>query len=107
MTTVMVLQPTKEEKKMAGAYGGQAIGSIRRPGVKYEKDRLRDGKKFRVNTDDQGQMIAQLTNLVKSGSKVDALNPSIGSGSKRNSVAGNDVHPRMQSLMAGAESEGS
>ena len=50
MTTVEVLQPTGREKNMAGAYGGQAIGQIRRPGVKYEKERLVGKKVFRVNT---------------------------------------------------------
>lgn len=47
---VMVLQPTERDKNLAGAYGGQAIGSIRRPGVKYDKERLKDGLKFRVSS---------------------------------------------------------
>ena len=38
--TIELLQPTGREKSMAGAYGGQAIGSIRRPGIKYDEDRL-------------------------------------------------------------------
>jgi hypothetical protein len=46
----MLLQPTEREKNLAGAYGGQAIGSIRRPGVKYDKERLKDGLKFRVSS---------------------------------------------------------
>lgn len=45
-----MLAPTKREVNMAGAYGGQAVGSVRRPGIKYEKDRLKDAKQFRVNT---------------------------------------------------------
>ena len=47
-TTIEFLQPTDREKSMANAYGGQAMGSIRRPGIKYEEDRLRGSKKFRV-----------------------------------------------------------
>jgi len=35
---------------MAGAYGGAARGTVRRPGIKYEKDRLENSKKFRVST---------------------------------------------------------
>jgi len=46
---------------MAGAYGGQAVGSIRRPGIKYEKDRLKDSKKFRVNTAEEPKLRAKLT----------------------------------------------
>lgn len=36
LATVEFLQPTDREKNMAGAYGGQAIGSIRRQGIKYD-----------------------------------------------------------------------
>jgi hypothetical protein len=43
---------------MAGAYGGQAIGSIRRPGIKYEKERLEGSKKFRVSTADEPKVRA-------------------------------------------------
>lgn len=39
-TTVDILRPTSREKQTAGAYGGQAAGSIKRAGVKYDKDRL-------------------------------------------------------------------
>jgi len=46
LTTIEFLQPTTREKSMAGAYGGQAVGSIRRPGIKYEKERLEGSKKF-------------------------------------------------------------
>jgi hypothetical protein len=45
---------------MAGAYGGQAIGSIRRPGIKYDEDRLQGSKKFRVATADEPKVRAQL-----------------------------------------------
>jgi len=44
MTTVEVLPPTQRERSMADAYGGQAVGSVRRPGVKYDKDRLKESK---------------------------------------------------------------
>ncbi len=46
----MVLQPTEREKNMAGAYGGEAVGSIKRPGVKYDKERLKDALQFRVSS---------------------------------------------------------
>ena len=68
VTTVEVLQPTGRDKSMAGAYGGQAVGSVRRPGVKYEKDRLKGAKTFRVNTAEEPQLRAKLTQLVKSAS---------------------------------------
>lgn len=71
LTTVTVLKPTKREKSMAGAYGGQAMGQIKRPGVKYEKDRLKDSKKFRVNADEEPALRAHLSNLIQSGSKLD------------------------------------
>lgn len=56
---------------MAGAYGGQAIGQIKRPGVKYERDRLKDSKKFRVNAEEEPAFRAHLSSLVQSGSKLD------------------------------------
>lgn len=34
------LMPTNKEINMADAYGGQAKGQFRRPGVKYDKERL-------------------------------------------------------------------
>lgn len=49
---VGILQPTNREKQVAGAYGGPAIGSILRPGVKYEDERLEGSKFFRVATAD-------------------------------------------------------
>jgi len=33
LTTIELLEPTKREKNMAGAYGGHAKGELRRPGV--------------------------------------------------------------------------
>ena len=47
---VMVLQPTEREKNLAGAYGGQAVGSIKRPGIKYNKERLKDAVQVRVSS---------------------------------------------------------
>lgn len=58
MATVEFLQPTGREKNMAGAYGGQAIGSIRRPGIKYDEERLKGSKKFRVSTADEQKVRA-------------------------------------------------
>ena len=40
MQTLELLEPKEREKDMAGAYGGDAKPEIRRPRVKYEKDRL-------------------------------------------------------------------
>ena len=34
------LMPTSREVSMADAYGGAAKGQFRRPGVKYDKERL-------------------------------------------------------------------
>ena len=58
---------------MAGAYGGQAVGSIRRPGVKYEKDRLKDSKTFRVNTAEEPKLRSKLQQLVKSTDGQEAI----------------------------------
>jgi hypothetical protein len=58
LSTIEFLQPTGREKNMAGAYGGQAIGSIRRAGIKYEPDRLEGSKKFRVTTADEPKVRA-------------------------------------------------
>jgi len=60
LTTIELLEPTMREKNMAGAYGGQAKGELRRQGVKYEKERLAGSKKFRVATADEPKVRAQL-----------------------------------------------
>merc|ERR1711990_817741 len=65
LQTIEFLEPTNREKNMAGAYGGMARGEIRRPGIKYEKDRLENSKKFRVSTADEPKVRAQLTELAK------------------------------------------
>ncbi len=52
---------------MAGAYGGIARGEIRRPGIKYDKERLANSKKFRVATADEPRVRAQLAQLVNTG----------------------------------------
>jgi hypothetical protein len=57
----MVLKPSSREKEMAGAYGGQALGSIKRPGIKYEKERLKDSMKFRVSAEEEPQFRANLS----------------------------------------------
>lgn len=69
------MQPTGREKDMAGAYGGNAIGSIRRPGIKYADERLEGSRKFRVSTAEEQKVRAQLTNLVKSQSKLQGVPP--------------------------------
>jgi len=60
---------------MAGAYGGAARGQIRRPGIKYDKDRLNNAKKFRVNTAEEPKVRATLERLAKS---VSGFNPATG-----------------------------
>lgn len=65
MQTIEFLEPTNREKNMAGAYGGMARGEIRRPGIKYEKNRLDNSKKFRVSTADEPKVRAQLNELAK------------------------------------------
>ena len=67
VATIEFLEPTKREKNMAGAYGGMAMGEIRRPGIKYDRDRLANSKKFRVATADEPKVRAQLAELVGSG----------------------------------------
>lgn len=51
---------------MADAYGGQAKGHLRRPGIKYQDDRLRNAKKFVVNEDEEPIIKAELARLAKS-----------------------------------------
>lgn len=63
LQTIEFLEPTNREKNMAGAYGGMARGEIRRPGIKYDKERLNNSKKFRVSTADEPRIRAQLTAL--------------------------------------------
>lgn len=77
---------------MAGAYGGQAVGSIRRPGIKYDKERLEGSKKFRVQTADEEKVRAQLNQLIKSQSNATALK-----------LAGSNdgINSRGQALMSG------
>ena len=60
VATIEFLEPTKREENMAGAYGGMAMGEIRRPGIKYDRDRLANSKKFRVATADEPKVRAQL-----------------------------------------------
>jgi hypothetical protein len=43
------LMPTKREMNMADAYGGNAKGQFRRPGVKYDKERLMNRIKTPAN----------------------------------------------------------
>jgi hypothetical protein len=60
IATIEFLEPTKREKNMAGAYGGMAKGEIRRQGIKYDRERLANSKKFRVATADEPRVRAQL-----------------------------------------------
>lgn len=53
---------------MAGAYGGEAKPELRRPRVKYDKDRLATSKKFRIATADEPRVRAQLSKLQNSTS---------------------------------------
>lgn len=45
---------------MASAYGGEPIGSIKRPGIKYERERLVDSKKFRISPSEEPTLRANL-----------------------------------------------
>lgn len=63
MQTIEFLEPTSRERNMAGAYGGAAKGEVRRPGIKYDKERLNNSKKFRVSTADEPLVRAQLAQL--------------------------------------------
>lgn len=74
-TTIEFLEPTKREVNMAGAYGGTARGQVRRPGIKYDKDRLNNAKKFRVSTAEEPKVRATLERLAKS---VSGFNPATG-----------------------------
>lgn len=46
--TLEYLQPTKREVVMADAYGGNAKGHMRRPGIRYDEDRLKGAKKIQI-----------------------------------------------------------
>ena len=67
LQTIEFLEPTNREKNMAGAYGGMARGEIRRPGIKYDKERLANSKKFRVSTAEEPRIRAQLNQLANTG----------------------------------------
>lgn len=68
VSTIEFLEPTSREKNMAGAYGGEAKPELRRPRIKYDKDRLATSKKFRIATADEPRVRAQLTKLQHSTS---------------------------------------
>ena len=68
MTTIEFLEPTNRDKNMAGAYGGEPKAEPRRPRIKYDKNRLKKSKKFRLTTADEPFVRAQLTKLDKTGS---------------------------------------
>lgn len=69
--TIEFLEPTKREIVMADAYGGKPKGHLRRPGIKYEEDRLRNSKKFVVSKDQEQVVRAELERLAKSVSGFD------------------------------------
>lgn len=54
--TVGLLQPTGREKQVAGVYGGPAIGSIQRPGVKYQEERLVGSAVFRIQAENMSDV---------------------------------------------------
>lgn len=63
--TLEYLQPTKRDVNMADAYGGQAKGHMRRPGIKYDEDRLKNAKK--INIGDKEEIDAhEIARLAKS-----------------------------------------
>lgn len=70
--TIEVLEPTLRQKNLAKAFGGEPKPEIRRPHVKYDKDRLKNSKKFRVTAAEEPLVIAQLTSLHKSGSQFES-----------------------------------
>lgn len=41
------MKPTPRQINLAGAYGGEAKPDLRRPRVKYDKDRLKGSQQFR------------------------------------------------------------
>jgi len=59
------LQPTKRDVNMADAYGGMAKGHMRRPGIKYDEDRLKNSKKITAGGDEPIER-ADLARLAKS-----------------------------------------
>jgi hypothetical protein len=93
------LEPTNREKNMAGAYGGMARGEIRRPGIKYDKERLNNSKKFRVSTADEPRIRAQLNQLANTST---AIAPGT---SKQGAGKGNDERPqpKRQGLMKASD----
>lgn len=57
------MEPKEREKNMAGAYGGEAKPELRRPKIKYDKERLANSKKFRISTADEPFVRANLDKL--------------------------------------------
>lgn len=58
------LMPTKREVDMADAYGGNAKGQFRRPGVKYDKERLQNRIKTPANIPGGKAQLEALANTV-------------------------------------------
>lgn len=58
------LMPTNREIDMAGAYGGAAKGQFRRPGVKYDKERLQNRIKTPANIPGGRAQLEQLASTV-------------------------------------------
>ena len=58
------LMPTKREINMADAYGGNAKGQFRRPGVKYDKERLMNRIKTPANIPGGRAQLEALANTV-------------------------------------------
>lgn len=58
------LMPTKREVNMADAYGGNAKGQFRRPGVKYDKERLMNRIKTPANIPGGRAQLEALANTV-------------------------------------------
>ena len=58
------LMPTQREVSMADAYGGAAKGQFRRPGVKYDKERLQNRIKTPANIPGGRAQLEQLASTV-------------------------------------------
>ena len=56
--------PTNREVSMADAYGGAAKGQFRRPGVKYDKERLQNRIKTPANIPGGRAQLEQLASTV-------------------------------------------
>ena len=84
------LMPTQREVSMADAYGGMAKGQFRRPGVKYDRERLMNRIKTPANIPGGRAQIEALASTVAGFNK-----PKPGMGSIDDNISQRGAAPNL------------